>query len=155
MNFINIRFCYRIEGINTKSQLMMSFHCCCHIWKRITVSLVVLLFKMVKFGGTIEIRLECRRLKKCCLIWNYYVCCLWAPLLVLTQSKETVSWSNLVFFTIKARFCQYYLYLNMKKSHFLMSFYFLVLLGPIISRFFCMFKCGKKIKKNKNNGCLL
>jgi hypothetical protein len=26
-----------------------------------------------------------------------YVTCLLAPLLVLTQSKETVSWSNLVF----------------------------------------------------------
>jgi hypothetical protein len=33
-----------------------------------------------------------------------YVTCLWAPLLVLTQSKETVSWSNLVFFTTKTRF---------------------------------------------------
>ncbi len=52
--------------------------------------------------------LECRCLQKCFLIWNYYVCCLWAPLLLLTQSKETVFWSNLVFFTIKARFWQYY-----------------------------------------------
>jgi hypothetical protein len=49
-------------------------------------------------GWSIEIRLECRCLQKCFLIWNYYVGCLWAPLLVLMQSKETVSWSNLVFF---------------------------------------------------------
>ncbi len=51
---------------------------------------------------------RCRCLQKYVLNWKYYVCCLWAPLLVLTQSKETVSWSNLVFFTIKARFWQYY-----------------------------------------------
>ncbi len=37
-----------------------------------------------------EIRLECRCLQKCFHIWNYYVGCLWAPLLVMTQSKETV-----------------------------------------------------------------
>jgi len=54
----------------------------------------------------IEIRLECRCLQKCFLIGNYYDCCLWAPLLVLTQSKETVPWSNFVFFTIKAKFWQ-------------------------------------------------
>ncbi len=56
----------------------------------------------------IEIRLECRCLQKCFLIWNYYVGCLWAPLLFLRQSKETVFWSNLLFFTIKTRFWQYY-----------------------------------------------
>jgi hypothetical protein len=56
----------------------------------------------------IEIRLESRCPQKCFLIWNYYVGCLWAPLLALTHSKETVFWSNLVFFTIKTRFWQYY-----------------------------------------------
>jgi len=45
-----------------------------------------------------EIRLECRCLQKCFLIWNYYECSLWAPPLVLIQSKGTVFWSNLVFF---------------------------------------------------------
>ncbi len=50
---------------------------------------------------TMEIRLECRCLQKCFLIWNYYVGCLWAPLLVLTQGKETGFWSNFVFFTTK------------------------------------------------------
>ena len=35
---------------------------------------------------SIEIRLECRCLQKCFLICNYYVGCLWARLLVLTQS---------------------------------------------------------------------
>ncbi len=54
----------------------------------------------LRFGNTfvhlllIEIRLECRWLQKCFLIWNYDVGCLWAPLLVLTQSKETVFWLN-------------------------------------------------------------
>ncbi len=38
----------------------------------------------------IEIRLECTCPKKCFLIWNYYIACLWAPLLILTHSKETV-----------------------------------------------------------------
>ncbi len=47
---------------------------------------------------TIEIRLECWCLQKCFHNWNNYVGCLWDPLLVLTQSKETVFWSNLVFF---------------------------------------------------------
>ena len=36
----------------------------------------------------------------------FYYFCLWAPLLFLTQRKETVSWC---FFTLKARFCQFYL----------------------------------------------
>ncbi len=89
-----------------------------------------------------EIRLDCRCLQKCFHIWNYYDGFLWAPLLVLTQNKETVVWSNLVFFTIKTRFWQYYSLLNMRKSHF--NDEFLVLLGPISSRFCCMFKWGKK-----------
>ncbi len=72
-----------------------------------------------------------------------YVGCLWAPLVVLTQSKETVFWSNLVFFTIK-RFWQFHAFLNMRKSHFLM---FLVLLGPIISRFFACSNVEKNRKK--------
>ncbi len=38
--------------------------------------------------------LECRCLQKCFLIWNY--CVGW--LMVLTQSKATFFWSNLVFF---------------------------------------------------------
>ncbi len=96
---------------------------------------------------TIEIRLECRCLQKCFLIWNYYVGWLWAPLLVLTQSKETIFWSNLVFFTIKTRFWQ----LNMRNSHF--NYEFLVSLGPIISRFFCIFKWGKKLTKTAKGAC--
>jgi len=46
--------------------------------------------------------------------------------------------SFLMFFTIKARFCQYYSWLNMNKITLFDQF--LVLLGPII----CMFKLGKK-----------
>ncbi len=55
-------------------------------------------FILVVCFHPIEIRLECRWLQKCFLIWNYYVGCLWAPLLILTQSQERVFWSNLVFF---------------------------------------------------------
>ncbi len=62
----------------------------------------------VESGISIEIRLGCRWLQKWFLIWNYYVGCLWAPLLVLTQSKETVFDQIWCFFTIKARFWQYY-----------------------------------------------
>ncbi len=106
----------------------------------------------VRGVGVIEIRLECRCLQKCFFIWNYYVGCLWAPLLVLTQSKETFFWSDLVFFTIKTRVWKYYSYLNMRKLHF--NDKFLVLLGTIISSRFCMFKWGKNIKQN-NKGCML
>ncbi len=56
--------------------------------------------KILDYDGrvkTIEIRLDCRWLQRCFLIWNYYVGCIWAPLLVLTQSKEKVFWLNLVF----------------------------------------------------------
>jgi len=71
----------------------------------------------------IEIRLvECRRLQKCFLIWNYYVCCLWAPLLVLTQSQKNSFLIKLGFFTMKEWFWQYYSKLKMRKPHFLMSF---------------------------------
>jgi hypothetical protein len=65
-------------------------------------------FILVVCFHPIEIKLDCRWLQKCFLIWNYYVGCLWAPLLVLTQSQERVFWSNLVFLTIKTRFWQYY-----------------------------------------------
>ncbi len=51
----------------------------------------------------IEITLECRWLQKCFLIWNYYVGCLWAPLLVLTQSKETVFDQMWCFFYNKSK----------------------------------------------------
>ncbi len=51
---------------------------------------IIISFFLSKHIHCIEIRLECRYLQKCFLIWNYYVCCLWASLLALTQSKETV-----------------------------------------------------------------
>jgi len=50
------------------------------------------------------------------------------------------------FFTIKARFWQYYSLLNMRKLHF--NDEFSVLLGTIISRFF-HFQMRKKINKKK------
>jgi hypothetical protein len=46
--------------------------------------------KNTKLASTIEIRPECARPQKCFLISNYYVGCLWAQRLVLTQSKEAV-----------------------------------------------------------------
>ncbi len=62
------------------------------------------------------------------------------------KAKKQFFWSNLVFFTIKTRFWQYYSYLNMRKSPFGVEF--LVLLGPIISRFFA---CSNEEKINQNN----
>jgi hypothetical protein len=91
---------------------------------------------------------------KCFLIWNYYVGCLRALLLALTQSKETVFWSNLVFFTIKSRFWQYYSWLNMRKSH--VNDERLVLLGPIISRFFaCSNEEKNKLKQQRVRALVL
>jgi len=54
------------------------------------------------------------------------------------------------FFTIKTRFSQYYSWINMRKSHF--NDEFLVLLGPIISRFFA---CSNEEKNQNNKGCVL
>ncbi len=54
------------------------------------------------------------------------------------------------FFTIKTRFWQHFSWLNKRKSHLLM---FLVLFGPIISRFFYMFKWGKKLTKTTKGAC--
>ncbi len=82
----------------------------------------------------IEIRLECICLQKCFLIWNYYVCCLWALLLVLTQSKETVFWSNLVFLYNKSKILTILFIVKCEKITLFDKF--LVSLGPIISRFF-------------------
>ncbi len=48
-------------------------------------------------------------------------------------------------FTMKTIFWQYYSYLNMRKSHF--NEEFLVLLGPIMSRFF--------VCSNEEKGCML
>ncbi len=94
----------------------------------------------------IEIRLECRCLQKCFLIWNYYVCCLWAPLLVLTQRKETVFfWSNLVFFYNKSKILTILFIVKYEKITLFDEF--LVLLGHIISRFFA---CS-----NEEKGCYL
>ncbi len=99
----------------------------------------------------IEIRLECRCLQKCFLIWKYYASCLWAPLLVLTQSKETVSWSNLVFFYNKSKILT--ILFIVKYEKITLFYEFLVLLGPIISRFFA---CSNEEKINKNSRvCLL
>jgi hypothetical protein len=70
-----------------------------------------------EFGHTIEIRQECRCPQKCFLIWNYYVGCLRAPLLVLTHSKEIVFLNQIwCFFTIKTRFWKL-LHVQMRKKN--------------------------------------
>jgi hypothetical protein len=101
--------------------------------------------KILDYDGrvkTIEIRLDCRWLQRCFLIWNYYVGCLWAPLLFLTQSKETVFWLNLMFFTIKQDSDNIIHSWIWEKSHF--NDECLVLFGPIISRFFA---CSNEEKR--------
>jgi hypothetical protein len=50
------------------------------------------------------------------------------------KAKKQFFWSNLVFFTIKTRFWQYYSEFIMRKLQF--NDEFLVLLGPIIGRLF-------------------
>jgi hypothetical protein len=45
---------------------------------------------VIIYASIIEKRLEFRCLNQCFFIWNYFVGCLWAPLLVSKQSKETV-----------------------------------------------------------------
>jgi len=104
-------------------------------------------------GKIIEIRLGCRCLQKCFLIWNYYVCCLWAPLLVLTQSKETVFDQ---FFYNKRKILTILFILKYEKITLFDEF--LVLLGPCPrannQQVFSCSNEGKKIIKN-NKGCLL
>ncbi len=68
--------------------------CSLHRW---AISVLFLSHISLLSDNFIEIRLKCRCLQKCLLVWNYYVGCLWAPLLVLTQSKETDFCSNIVF----------------------------------------------------------
>ncbi len=89
-----------------------------------------------------EIRLECRCLQKYFLIWKYYVSCLWAPLLVLTRTKETVSWSN---FYNKIKILTILFIVKYEKMTLFDEF--LVLLGPIISRFFACLNGEKIIKR--------
>ncbi len=64
-------------------------------------------------------------------------------------TKQRNSFFNQIwwFFTIKTRFWQYYSLLKMRKLHF--NDEFLVLVGPIISRFFCIFKWGKNKPKQQ------
>ncbi len=86
---------------------------------------------------SIEIRLEHRCLQKCFLIGKYYVSCLWAPLLVLTQSKETVSWSNLFFFYNKSKILTTLFMVKYEK------------ITPHNQQVFCMIKWGKNKQKQQ------
>ncbi len=99
--------------------------------------------QMLDYTKTIEIRLEWRCPQKCFLIWNYCVCCLWTPLLVLTQSKETVSWSNLVFFYNESKILT--ILFAVKYEKITLFDEFLMLLGPIISRFIACSNEGKSV----------
>ncbi len=91
----------------------------------------------------IELRLECRCVQKCFHIWSYYVCCLCAPLLVLTQSKETVSWSNLVFFYNKILTKLF----RVKYEKITPFWWVFSVVGAHNQQVFCMFKWGKKETK--------
>jgi hypothetical protein len=93
----------------------------------------------------IEIRLECRCLQKCFLIWNFYVGCLWAPLLVLTQSKETVFWSNLVVFLQLKQDSDNFSHSKLWENH---TFWWVFsVIGAHNQQVLCMFKCGKTTTK--------
>jgi len=87
-------------------------------------------------------RLECRHPQKCFLIWNYYVGCLWAPLSALTHSKETVFHQIWCFYN-KNKILTILFIVKYEKITLLIK-QFLVLLGPIISRFFHVQMRGKK-----------
>jgi hypothetical protein len=110
-------------------------------WKKCTLY-------SIKYGEwlvSIEIRLECRWLQKCFLIWNYYVGCLWAPLLVKTKSKETVF---LIKFGVSCNKNKILTILFIIKKSTLTD-EFLVLSGPIISRFFACSNEEKNIPKQQ------
>jgi hypothetical protein len=96
-------------------------------------------------NDTIEIRLDCRCLQK--IFPHFKVKCLlfMGPTLGFdTKERNSFLIKFGVFFAIKTRFCQYYSYLIMIKSYF--NDEFLVLLGPMISRFFA---CSNEEKKPK------
>ncbi len=95
----------------------------------------------------IDIRLECRWVQKCLLICNYYVGCLWAPLLVLTQSKETVFWSNLVGFYNKSKILTILFIVKYEKITLLRLIFSVV--GAHNQQVFCMFKWGKKTEQQR------
>jgi hypothetical protein len=80
------------------------------------------------------------------------VSCLWAQLLVLAQSKETVSWSNFVFFTIKKKILTILFMVKYEKITLFDEF--LVLLGPIISRLFTCSNEEKNKQKQKHKRVL-
>ncbi len=80
------------------------------------------------------------------LCWLFMV-----PTLGFDTKQRNSFCSNLVFFTIKTRFWQYYSLLNMRKSH--LNEEFLVLLGPIISRFFLHVQMRKKLTKTTKGAC--
>ncbi len=69
------------------------------------------------------------------------------PLLVVTQSKKTVSYQIWWFFNNKSKILT--ILFTVKYEKITLFDDFLVLLRPIISRFFCMFKLQMR-KKNKH-----
>ncbi len=101
--------CWQRATVLNKSEWKFSSNhaqfCSLHRW---AISVLFLSHISLLSDNFIEIRLECRCLQKCFLIWNYYDGCWWAPLLVLTQSKETDFCSNLVLVTTKTRFWHNY-----------------------------------------------
>ncbi len=86
----------------------------------------------------IEIRLECR--------WNYYVGCSWGPTLGFDTQQKTVFWSNLVFLQ-KSKILTILFIVKYEKITLFDEF--LVMLGPIISRFFA---CSNEKKTKTTKG---
>ncbi len=66
-----------------------------------------------------------------------------SPLLVLTKSKETYFWSNLVGFYNKCKIVTILFLVNYEKITLIDKF--LVLLGPIINRFFACWNEEKRV----------
>jgi hypothetical protein len=79
---------------------------------------------------------------RCLLLWNYYVSCLWAPLLVMTQKKGKVYISNLCFFDNKNNNLTIWIIVKYYKMTLYVDF--LVFLGPIFIMFFSCWNDWKK-----------
>ncbi len=96
----------------------------------------------IVFTKLIEIRLECRCMQKCFLIWNYYVCCLWAWLTWFWHKAKKQFLDQICFFNNKSKILT--ILFIVKYEKITLYWWVFSVVGAHNQQVFCMFNWGKK-----------